>query len=100
MHKLKASGNGLKERKTGTKWKIVEGLVNRNEDYIKITYGKDPDPIALISRGRVNSFKIQFMLSKVYHRCVFQEVPNGIPVVLKRGLVNQTPLFITAMIKQ
>ena len=64
MYKLKVRDNGLKERKTRTNWKIVEGLVNRNKDYIRITYGKDPDPIALISRGKGNSFKIQFMLSK------------------------------------
>ena len=64
MYKLKVRDNGLKERKTRTNWKIVEGLVDRNEDYIRITYGKDPDPITLISRGKGNSFKIQFMLSK------------------------------------
>jgi len=64
MHKLKARDNKLKERKTGTNWKIVEGSVNRDGDHIKITYGEDPEPIALISRGRGNSFKVQFMLSK------------------------------------
>ena len=56
-------------------WKWVEGVVDTNEDHIKLWYGNLPtgnkkevvrqggSPVALVARGSGKSFRVQFLLS-------------------------------------
>jgi len=51
------------------KWKWIEGVVDKNKDHIKITYGdvrKDETmiPIAHIAPGEGRSFNVQFINKK------------------------------------
>ena len=40
-------------------WKWVEGIVDTNEDHIKIRYGNDPEPVALLAPGEEKTFVVQ-----------------------------------------
>lgn len=63
------------EQKTRPLWKWVEGVVDTNDDHIKIWHGKPPAedkggavresgrPVALVARGRGKTFKVQFLLT-------------------------------------
>ena len=42
------------------KW--CEGIVNTENDHIKIRYGKDSKRVALVAPGEENSFIVQFLL--------------------------------------
>jgi hypothetical protein len=42
-------------------WKWVEGVVDRNDDHIKITYGEDPEPVALFAPGPEKTFTVEFL---------------------------------------
>src|SRR3989338_3008478 len=62
------------EPKPKTGWKWVEGVVETNDDHIKIWHGKPPAedkggairqsgcPVALVARGRGKTFTVQFLL--------------------------------------
>ena len=49
-----------------TTWHLVEGIVDTNEEYIKITYGAidgdDLEPIALVAPGNDMEFTVQYLL--------------------------------------
>ena len=49
-----------------TTWHLVEGIVDTNEEYIKITYGAidgdDFEPIALTAPGNNKTFTVQYLL--------------------------------------
>ena len=49
-----------------TTWHLVEGIVDTNEEYIKITYGAidgdDLEPIALAAPGNDKEFTVQYLL--------------------------------------
>lgn len=46
--------------KEETTYKWVEGTVNPEGNHIKIRYGKNPIPVALVSPGKGNIFNVQF----------------------------------------
>ena len=62
------------KRKPRSGWKWVEGVVDTNDDHIKIWHGSPPtegkggavhesgDPVALLARGRGKTFTVQFFL--------------------------------------
>ena len=45
-------------------WKWVEGIVDTNEDHIKIRYGDDPEPVALVATGPEKTFTVQFLIKQ------------------------------------
>ena len=51
-------------------WKWVEGIVDTNEDHIKIRYGDDPEPIALVAPGPEKTFIVQFVMEQklLFHK--------------------------------
>lgn len=51
-------------------WKWVEGVVDRDEDHIKITYGEDPEPIALVAPGPGRTFTVEFVMEQklLFHK--------------------------------
>ena len=46
-------------------WKWVEGIVDTNEDHIKIRYGDDSDPVALVAPGEGKTFVVQSLLHQL-----------------------------------
>ena len=54
------------ESEKQTAWRLVEGIVDTNEEYIKITYGAidddDFEPIALVAPGNNKEFTVQYLL--------------------------------------
>jgi type I restriction enzyme M protein len=54
------------EETVPTKWRLDEGIVDTNEEYIKITYGSiddgDFEPIALVAPGNNKTFTVQYLL--------------------------------------
>jgi len=63
------------KRKAGRGWRWVEGVVDTNDDHIKIRHGKPPtedqsrsvgarnNPVVLVARGRGKTFTVQFLLT-------------------------------------
>ena len=47
-------------------WRLVEGIIDTNEEYIKIKYGAidgdDFEPIALVAPGNNKTFTVQYLL--------------------------------------
>ena len=54
------------ESEKQTAWRLVEGIVDTNEEYIKITCGAidgdDFEPIALVAPGNDKEFTVQYLL--------------------------------------
>ncbi len=48
-------------RNTRTAWKRIEGIVNTDNDHIKITYGTDSIPVAFVAPGGRKAFIIEFL---------------------------------------
>lgn len=42
-------------------WKWVEGTVDVNGDHIKIRYGDEPEPVALLAPGPDKTFTVEFL---------------------------------------
>ena len=50
-------------RQASSKWKWVEGVVDTHDEYMQLTYGEDPAPVALVAPGRPGEFVAQFLVS-------------------------------------
>ena len=44
-----------------SKWKWREGVVDTDDDHMKLTYEENPDPIALVTPGEGGTFIVQFL---------------------------------------
>lgn len=44
-----------------SRWKWIEGVVNTDDDHMKLTYEENPDPIALVAPGERETFIVQFL---------------------------------------
>lgn len=51
-----------KRKKSSRGWKWVESLVDSEEEHIKITYGDDAIPVALVAPRGKRAFMVQFVL--------------------------------------
>ncbi len=51
--------------KPNRKWKWVKGQVDVNSDHIKIFYGDDSQPIAILAPPKRNEFIVQFLVDEV-----------------------------------
>lgn len=45
-------------------WKWILGTVDTNEDHIKIRYGDDPEPVALVAPGKGKTFVVQSLMKQ------------------------------------
>ena len=61
-----------------TKWYLVEGTVDTNDEYIKITYGDDNIPIALVAPGKNKSFTVQYLLKPERENEEYQKMLEGV----------------------
>jgi len=52
------------KKSAGSRWRWVEGIVSTCEDHIKIRYGEESEPVALLAPGTGKSFTVQFLLSQ------------------------------------
>jgi len=50
------------EKKSRKNWKWTEGIVDKEEDHVKITYGDDSVPVALVAPRGKRAFTVQFVL--------------------------------------
>ena len=51
------------EKKARRKWKWTEGLVDSEEEHIKISYGDDSVPVGLVAPPEKRAFTVQFVLT-------------------------------------
>lgn len=51
------------EKKARRSWKWTEGFVDSEGEHIKITYGDDNIPVALVAPPEKRAFTVQFVLS-------------------------------------
>jgi hypothetical protein len=69
-------------------WKWVEGIVDTNEDHIKIRYGEYPEPVALFAPGPEKTFTVQFLLKQEPPSQKDQEILNDVREKLEFFLVE------------
>jgi len=51
------------KKKSRRNWKWIEGLVDSEEEHIKITYGDDHIPVALVACPQKRTLTVQFVLT-------------------------------------
>ena len=60
-------------------WKWVFGTVDTKEDHIKIRYGDDPEPVALVAPGEGKIFVVQSLLKQMHlFETDYQEILNDV----------------------
>ena len=64
-------------------WKWVEGIVDTNEDHIKIRYGDDPEPIAVVAPDEGKTFVVQSLVNQLN---LFDKSEQEIPVDVRKEL--------------
>lgn len=64
-------------------WKWVFGTVDTDEDHIKIRYGDDPEPVALVAPGEGKTFMVQSLLNQLN---LFDKSEEELPDDVRREL--------------
>jgi len=69
------------ESEKQTEWSWIEGIFNKNDDHIMITYGDIDDgvfePIALVAPGPEKEFIVQFLLQPELENEEHQKMLDG-----------------------
>jgi hypothetical protein len=86
------------KKETAYKW--AEGIVNPEDNHVKIRYGKNPIPVALVSAGKGNTFNVQFSVFSDVGRV--EEIKDEVRKELDRYLSkkseeNPWPWIITSL---
>jgi len=55
----------VEDKKANSKWRWIEGEVDTREEHIRITYGENLLPVALIALDQDKTVIVQFILLKV-----------------------------------